>query len=254
MDEKKTNLINLKIIFVVFTSGKMITRWFKKIWKYLKWAILGFLVFSFVGVISYAIVRPPFTPLMFTRIVDQLLNHKKPKIIHKWVNIEDISPNLILAAVAGEDNNFTSHFGVDLRAIKQAQKYNERKKGRRIRGASTITQQTCKNVYLWPSRSYVRKGFELYYTFLVETVWTKKRIMEVYLNMIEMGDGIYGAEAASRVYFKKSAKNLTKREAALIVAAFTNPRKYNVAKPSSYLVNKQQKILSIMRRIGPVKL
>ena len=232
----------------------MITRWLKKVWKYLRWLILGFLVFSVIGVITYAYVRPPFTPLMFTRIIDQIKADKKPKIKHKWVSIEDISPNLILAAVAAEDNNFTKHFGVDFDAIQQAQKYNERKKGKRIRGASTITQQTCKNVYLWSTRSYIRKGMELYFTFLVETVWTKKRIMEVYLNMIEMGDGIYGAEAASRAYFKKPAKKLTRREAALIVAAFPNPRKYNVAKPSSYLLKRQQKILSLMNKIPPVKL
>lgn len=232
----------------------MITRFFKKIWKYLKWIILGFLVFSFIGVLTYAFVNPPFTPLMFTRLFEQISNDKKPKIIHSWVNIEDISPNLVLAAVAAEDNNFTSHFGVDFHAIQQAQKYNERKKGRKIRGASTITQQTCKNVFLLPTRSYIRKGFELYFTFLVEAVWSKKRIMEVYLNMIEMGDGIYGAEAASRVYFKKRAKDLSRKEAALIVAAFPNPRKYNVAKPSSYLVKRQQKILSLMRKIQPVKL
>ncbi len=232
----------------------MITRWVKFCWKYLRWAILGFLVFSVVGVITYSFVRPPFTWLMFSRVIEQISDEKKPKIKHDWVNIDDISPNLILAAVAAEDNNFTTHFGVDFKAIKKAQQYNERKKGRRIRGASTITQQTCKNVFLWSSRSYIRKGFELYFTFLVEAVWSKKRIMEMYLNMIEMGDGIYGAEAASQAFFKKPAKNLTRREAALIVAAFPNPRKYKVNNPSSYLQKRQQKILSLMRNIQAVEL
>jgi len=232
----------------------MITRWVKKVWRYLRWLILGFVVFTFIGVVTFAIVRPPFTALMFTRALEKIAHGKKAKIAHKWVSIENISPNLVLAAIAAEDNNFQTHFGVDFDAIKKAQRYNERKKGRRIRGASTITQQTCKNVYLWPSRSYIRKGFELYFTFLVETVWSKKRIMEVYLNMIEMGDGIYGAEAASRIYFKKSAKNLTRNEAALIVASFPNPRKYSVAKAGGYLIKRQQKILSLMQKLPSVKL
>ncbi|NJK98081.1 MAG: monofunctional biosynthetic peptidoglycan transglycosylase, partial [Bacteroidales bacterium] len=195
-----------------------------------------------------------FTPLMFTRLIDQFRADKDLKIIHKWVSFDEISPNLIQAAVAAEDNNFKKHFGIDLQAIKKAQAYNQRKKGRKIRGASTITQQTCKNIYLWETRSYMRKGMELYFTLLVETVWSKKRIMEVYLNMIEMGDGIYGAEAASRIYFKKSAKNLTPREAALIVASFPNPRKYKVLKPGSYLLKRQQKILSLMKKIPKVVL
>jgi monofunctional biosynthetic peptidoglycan transglycosylase len=186
--------------------------------------------------------------------MEQISENKKPKIIHKWVSIEDISPNLILAAVAAEDNNFTEHFGIDFEAIKKANDYNKKKKGRRIRGASTITQQTCKNVFLWPSRNYVRKGLELYFTFLVETTWSKKRIMEVYLNMIEMGDGVYGAEAAARMYFKKPANKLTRKEAALIVAAFPNPRKYKVAKPGNYLQKRQIKIMSLMSKIKPVKL
>ncbi len=233
---------------------KMITRWIKFFWKYFRWILLGFLVISLSGVITFSIVRPPFTLLMFTRMVEQVSNGKKPKIIHKWVNIEDISPNLIQAAVAAEDNNFNSHFGIDFDAIKKAQKFNDRKKGKKLRGASTITQQTCKNVFLWQTRSYLRKGLELYFTLLVETVWTKKRIMEVYLNMIEMGDGIYGAEAASRIYFKKPAKKLSKQEAALIVASFPNPRKYKVANPSTFLMKRQQRILKLMRQIEPVKL
>lgn len=232
----------------------MVKLWFIKVWKILRWVMLGFFAFTVCGVITFAIVHPPFTPLMFTRLIDQFSDDKELKIKHKWVSLEDISPNLVLAAVASEDNNFTTHFGIDLDAIKKAQQYNERKKGRKIRGASTITQQTCKNVYLWSSRSYLRKGLELYYTVLVETIWTKRRIMEVYLNMIEMGDGIYGAEAASRIYFHKPAKNLTRSEAALIVAAFPNPIKYKVAKPSSFLIRRQQRILSLMQKIEKVEL
>lgn len=184
----------------------MVIRWIRKIWRLSLLIGISFIAFTFCGVLTYAVVRPAFTPLMFTRLIDQFRADKDLKIIHKWVSFDEISPNLIQAAVAAEDNNFKKHFGIDLQAIKKAQAYNQRKKGRKIRGASTITQQTCKNIYLWETRSYMRKGMELYFTLLVETVWSKKRIMEVYLNMIEMGDGIYGAEAASRIYFKKSAK------------------------------------------------
>lgn len=226
----------------------------KKFKIYFKWLVVAFLAFTISGVITLAVVRPPFTPLMFSRVIEKISAGKKPKIYHKWVPIEEISPHLVQAAIAAEDNNFTNHFGIDFNAIKKAARYNERKKGRKIRGASTITQQTCKNVFLWQTRSYIRKGFELYFTLVVETVWSKKRIMEVYLNMIEMGDGIYGAEAASRIYFKKPAGKLTKREAALIVASFPNPRKYHVDKPGNYLIRRQNAILRLMNKIPPVKL
>lgn len=159
---------------------------------------------------------------------------------------------MVLAAVAAEDNNFPNHFGVDFKAIEKAQKYNRR--GKRIRGASTITQQTCKNVYLWQSRNYLRKGLEIYFTFLVEIFWDKERIMEVYLNSIEMGNGIFGVEAASQTYFKKTASRLTRAEAAIIAAAFPNPRKRNPSSPGNYLINRQQLILSLMSKIGPVNL
>lgn len=235
-------------------NENMIKKLVLRAWRLMLLGLLGFFAFTIAGVITYAVVRPPFTPLMFSRLIEQISDNKKPKIIHKWVPIEEISPNLILAAVAAEDNNFTDHFGVDFEAIKKANEYNRKKKGRRIRGASTITQQTCKNVFLWPSRNYLRKGMELYFTFLVETTWSKKRIMEVYLNMIEMGDGVYGAEAAARKYFKKPAKKLTRNEAALIVAAFPNPRKYHVANPGNYLQKRQRKILSLMSKIKPVEL
>lgn len=159
---------------------------------------------------------------------------------------------MVLAAVAAEDNNFLNHHGFDFEAIEKAEEHN--KKSKRIRGASTISQQTCKNVYLWIDRNYVRKGLEVYYTFLVETLWNKKRIMEVYLNSIEMGNGIFGVEAASRTYFKKPASQLTRAEAALLVASFPNPRRRNPGTPGQYLINRQQLILSLMAKIEKVDL
>jgi len=220
---------------------------FRKVKVFLKYFILVFLLFSLSGVLIYRFIPIPFTPLMFQRAFEQKADGKKIHIKHKWVSFNKISPNMILAAIAAEDNNFKNHYGVDFEAIEKAQKYNKQRK--RLRGASTITQQTCKNVYLWLGRNYVRKGLEVYYTFLVETFWSKKRIMEVYLNSIEMGDGIFGIEAASRTYFKKPASQLTRAESALIAASFPNPRKRNPAAPSVYMLNRQQLILSLMNKL-----
>ena len=159
---------------------------------------------------------------------------------------------MVQAAIAAEDNNFVNHFGIDFKAIEKAYEYNKR--GKRIRGASTITQQTCKNIFLWQNRTYVRKALEVYFTLTVELFWSKKRIMEVYLNSIEMGDGIYGIEAASQYYFKKPASKLTPGEAALIAAIFPNPRHRNPAAPNAYLLNRQKTILNLMYKIGKINL
>jgi len=225
---------------------------FRRVWVILKYFFLCFFIFSISGVLIYRFIPVPFTYLMFQRTFEQIADGKKVHMKHKWVSIDKISPNMVLAAVAAEDNNFSIHRGFDFEAIEKAQQHN--KQSKRIRGASTITQQTCKNVYLWLGRNYVRKGLEMYYTFLVETFWSKKRIMEVYLNSIEMGDGIFGIEAASRTYFKKPASQLTRAEAAMIAATFPNPRKRNPAAPSVYLVNRQQLILSLMNKIERVDL
>jgi monofunctional glycosyltransferase len=224
----------------------------RRAWLVLKYSILAFLIFSISGVLLYKFIPVPFTALMFQRAYEQAADGKKMHIKHQWVAIDKISPNMILAAIAAEDNNFANHYGIDFEAIEKAQKFNKRSK--RLRGASTITQQTCKNVYLWIGRNYIRKGLEVYYTLMVETFWSKKRIMEVYLNSIEMGNGIFGIEAASQAYFKKPASKLSRSEAALIAAAFPNPRKRNPASPGNYLINRQQTILSIMNKIGKINL
>lgn len=158
---------------------------------------------------------------------------------------------MIQAVVASEDNRFRDHHGFDMQAIKKAADYN--KKHRRKRGASTISQQVAKNVFLWPARTWIRKGFEVYFTFLIETIWSKKRIMVVYLNVIETGNGIYGVEAASRKYFNKPALKLTRGESALIAACLPNPRKRNPARPTPYLLRRQAKIMDLMRKIGPLE-
>jgi monofunctional glycosyltransferase len=217
------------------------------IMRFFRNIILFFFVSTILVTVLYRFVPPPATPLMLMRVVAQLADGRAPKMQKKWVPLSDISENLELAVIASEDNNFTSHFGIDLKAIEKAQKLNKR--GRKLRGASTITQQTAKNVFLWPSRTWVRKGLELYFTFLIEGIWGKERIMEVYLNSIEMGDGIYGAEVASREYFHKPAKNLTRAEAASIAAVLPNPRRWHPNMPSAFIQRKKGRIMANMSRV-----
>ena len=157
-----------------------------------------------------------------------------------------------LAAMAAEDQKFEDHFGFDMEAIKKAEEYNAKHKGKKVHGASTISQQTAKNVFLFPSRSWIRKGFEVYFTFLIEIFWSKERIMEVYLNVIETGDGIYGAEAAAQEYFQKPAKKLSVREAALIAAILPNPRKWSPVHPSPFVQRKSQRIIQFMSDLTPI--
>lgn len=223
----------------------------KKIWKIFLWVALGFLGSTLFFIILYSFVNPPVTPLMISRAL--LKNPDDGRVgIHKdWVSFREISPNMIKAVVASEDNRFLEHWGIDVEAVQKAVAYNKRH--RRKHGASTITQQVAKNVFLWPARSWIRKGFELYFTVMIEVVWSKKRIMVVYLNIIETGNGVYGVEAAARKYFRKPAAKLTRGEAALIAAALPNPRKRNPAKPTPYLLRRQARILNLMNKIGEVK-
>jgi monofunctional glycosyltransferase len=201
-------------------------------------------------VILFRFVPVPVTPLMIIRCVEQKLDGKDLKLKKNWVPLEQISSHLPLAVVCSEDQNFLNHSGFDFNAIEKAMKHNERSK--RKRGASTISQQTAKNLFLWPGRSWIRKGLEVYFTFLIELTWSKQRIMEVYLNIIEMGDGVYGAEAAGKNFFRKSAKNLSASEAALIAAVLPNPRKFSAAKPSRYVAARQQWVLRQMGHWGGV--
>ena len=200
----------------------------------------------------YKFVPVYITPLMVVRSVEQLFSDDKMSMKKEWVSIDKISPNMVNAVVASEDNLFMSHFGFDFDAIEKAQKRNKR--GGRIYGASTITQQTAKNVFLFPHRSWVRKGLEAYFTLLIELLWSKERIMEVYLNVIETGKGIYGVQRASQIYFDKPASQLTKSQAALIAGALPNPLRFNPAAPSAYLYKRQSQILKLMSLIGNVEL
>jgi len=220
----------------------------RKILNFIWRAIVCFVVVSILSVILFRWVPVPVTPLMLIRCVEQKMDGKKMHLEHDWEPFENITPKLQLAVVCSEDQNYLKHFGFDWGAIQKAMKENEQ--GKHIRGASTITQQTAKNVFLWPGRSYIRKAFEVWFTLLIEIFWSKERIMEVYLNSIEMGDGVYGAEAASQHWFKKKASKLTKDEAAAIAAILPNPLRYKANPPSSYISKRKEWIKQQMNYWG----
>lgn len=213
-------------------------------------AALWFFGISIFLVLLFKYVPVPITPLMVIRVIENKLDGKDVYLIHDWVPIEDISNNLQKAVVASEDGTFLKHNGFDFNAMQKAFKNNER--GRRIKGGSTISQQTAKNVFLWHGRSYLRKGLEAYFTVLIEFIWGKERIMEVYLNSIEMGDGIYGAQAATEYWYRKGASSLTPIQAAGIAAILPNPRKYKATSSSSYINNRKTKIMRVMRQVGKI--
>lgn len=227
---------------------------FKKLKKLLLKIILVFFISTIAAVIVFRFVPVPVTLLMLWRCVEQKADGQPMTLKKDWVPLTDISNSLQLAVVTSEDQNFLFHHGFDFEAIEKAIKYNERqqkrKKHPRVRGASTISQQCAKNAFLFPARNFVRKGLEVYFTLLIELFWSKQRIMEVYLNIIEMGDGIYGAEAAAQTYFHKHAKNLSAAQAALITACLPNPLRFNPASPSGYVLKRQAAILTQMNLWG----
>lgn len=187
---------------------------------------------------------------MVQRYFEQKADGKKGKLDKDWKDFEDISDNMKRAAVSAEDQLFLHHMGFDIKAIEKAYKSNTKHK--KVKGGSTISQQTAKNVFLWPGRSWLRKGFEVYFTLLIEFFWSKERILEVYLNVIEMGNGIYGAEAAAQNYYGKSCARLSRREAALIAACFPNPLRWSPKRPTAYIYHRQSLIIRNMRRLGPL--
>lgn len=188
---------------------------------------------------------------MLIRCAEQFVDDKELRLKKDWEPMENISPHLQLAVIAAEDQNFLNHFGFDWKAIDKAMTHNKR--GKRIRGASTITQQTAKNVFLWPSRSWLRKGLEVYFTFLLEMLWSKERILEVYLNVVEFGQGVYGAEAAAQYYFGKTAKTLSPDQAAGLAAVLPNPRKYSVNKPGIFVQKRKGWIKKQMQNLGALE-
>ena len=221
-------------------------RWGRLIRNFLATLALLFIVAPVLAVIVYRFVPPPITILMIERMMDG------KGLDHRWRPLSEMSPALPRAAIAAEDAKFCSHHGFDLNAIEKAADHNDQKPGR-IRGGSTISQQTAKNVFLWPERSWIRKGFEAYFTVLIELIWGKHRIMEVYLNTVEMGPGVYGVEAAAQKYFHVSAKDVNPVQAARLIAILPSPLKWQVIDPGSYVRRRDRKIDAAegtVRRIG----
>lgn len=222
------------------------------LWDIIKKFLIIFIGSSVLAVVMYRYVPVYVTPLMVIRAVEQKQADKPIKLKHKWLSLDKISHNMVQAVVASEDNLFMEHNGFDFDQIEKAIK--EAKSGKRNRGASTISQQTAKNVFLWNGGGWFRKGLEAYFTVLIELLWSKERIMEIYLNSIEMGYGIYGVEAVAKEHFNKKAAKLTKREAALIAATLPNPLRYNSANPSAYMRKRQRQIVSLMDKIAPAEM
>lgn len=216
-----------------------------KIFKIVKKIIFYFFCISIVSTILFRFVPIPFTPLMLIRTIEYAFEGKFVGIDYSWKSKKKISDNMRLAVVAAEDQKFYQHYGFDVEAIKKAIAYNKRATTK-LKGGSTISQQCAKNVFLWQGRNWIRKGLEVYFTLLIELLWSKERILEVYLNVIEMGIGVYGVESASEYYYNKSANSLSKEEAAGLASILPNPRKW-----SPNTMNKKKRwILRQMRNIG----
>lgn len=214
--------------------------------KFFFWSV----IFSVTLVVLFKFVPVPVTPLMVIRYFENPSKNKMWK--HDWVPIEKMSKNIQIAVICSEDQKFLSHNGFDIEAIEKAYKYN--KKGKQIKGGSTISQQTAKNIFLWQKRSWLRKGLETYFTFLIEKLWSKERILEVYLNSIEMGNNIYGIQAAAQYWFKKPAIKLTTNEAAAIASILPNPRIYRAKPASTYIQKRTQWTVKQMQFFGTLDL
>ena len=214
----------------------------KSFWKYLKRFFLFLLISHLAYLLICKYVNPPITITQLVSIAEG--NGFK----RSYVSFEEMSPNIRLAVMASEDQLFPDHDGFDIKAIKKAMKYNQ-KHPNKIRGASTISQQVAKNVFLWQHGGFFRKGLEVYFTFMIECLWSKERILEVYLNVAEMGTGIFGVQAASEVYFKKDALRLTAVEAAMIAAALPNPKKFTVKPASRYVLRRYPNIIRQMNNL-----
>ncbi len=219
----------------------------QKIKNLLKWIVVAFFASTILSVVALRWLPVYFTPLMFIRLGQQMEEGKSLTLHHHWVPLEEISPSLPTAVMASEDARFLEHHGFDFKAIEHAMVRNMKHPKKNRLGGSTISQQTAKNVFLWPGRSWVRKGLEAYFTFLIELMWSKQRIMEVYLNSIEMGDGIYGADAVAEHHFHTTADKLSLEQCALIAASLPNPRRFNSASPGSYMLKRQKHIVHEMR-------
>ena len=211
--------------------------------------MVAFFASTILSVVALRFIPVVVTPLMLIRCYEQLKAGEELKLSHDWEPLSNISKDLPIAVMSSEDAKFLDHHGFDFEAIEKAAERNQKHPEKQKLGASTITQQTAKNVFLWPGRTWVRKGLEVYFTSLIELMWPKERIMEVYLNSIEMGDGIYGAQAVAEEHFNTDAKSLTKAQCALIAATLPNPRRFSSKNPSAYMLKRQKRILREMKYV-----
>lgn len=214
--------------------------------------VVAFFASTILSVVALRFIPVYFTPLMFIRLYEQVKEGRELRLSHHWVSLDQISEQMPVAVMASEDANFQKHHGFDFKAIESAAKRNKEHPEKRKLGASTISQQTAKNVFLWPGRSWLRKGLEVYFTAMIELMWSKERIMEVYLNSIEMGEGIYGVEAVSQENWGVSARDLSAAQCALIAVTLPNPRRFSSKHPSAYMLKRQQRILHEMKFVKPL--
>ncbi|MCD7713622.1 MAG: monofunctional biosynthetic peptidoglycan transglycosylase [Prevotella sp.] len=219
----------------------------KLVLKIITWVLALFFGTTILAVLLFRHVPVYATPLMFIRLAEQAKAGSQLRLYHRWMPLDEMAPSMPVAVMASEDQRFLLHHGFDVQAIKAAQEHN--KTGKTMHGASTISQQTAKNVFLWPGRSWLRKGLEAYFTVLIELLWDKHRIMEVYLNSIEMGDGIYGTFSAAKHKFGRAPAEMTRGQCALLAATLPNPRRFDAANPSAYMLKRQRQIEQQMKFI-----
>jgi len=224
------------------TKGRAPAKSAKSLWRRaLKWVLIAALA-PHLLLLIYGILPPPITPLMVLRLAQSEGLHKE------WVSLKEIQPYLAYSVIAAEDNRFCQHAGVDWQELnEQIERY---KAGEETRGASTVTMQTVKNLILWPGRDPLRKGLEIYFAHYLDFIWSKRRIMEVYLNVVEWDNGVYGAEAAARHHFKRQAGDLTPGQAALLAATLPNPREWNAGKPGPYVSSRSRIIAGRVEQLG----
>ncbi len=244
MNNNKKNKVNGKNI-------KRSRRNIKRIAKILSFIIAAFIVYSVLVILFFKWINPPTSAFIQSNYYPEFSNIFSGDVaIVKWTPLNRISKQMILAVIASEDQKFPTHFGFDIEEIEKA--IEDKFKGKRLRGASTITQQVAKNLFLWPAKDFLRKGMESYYTILLEIFWSKKRIIETYLNIAEFGNDVYGAETAAQKYFHKPASRLSEYEAALLAAVLPNPKKFKIENPGAYLRERQKEIIKQMKQLGGV--
>lgn len=227
-----------------------------KVYRYILNTLFKYLLLSLLATVLVTLpfkwFSPPMTSFMIQRVfMAWLHDNKSYRLNYQWQDWNSISPYVALAVIASEDQRFLQHSGFDL--VEMADAFQDHLDGKRMRGASTVSQQVAKNLYLWPGQNFMRKGMEAYFTVLIETLWTKRRIMEIYLNSAEFGRGVFGVEAAAKKYFRSTAKQLTREQAALLVAVLPNPHRFRVNNPSAYVRERQNNILKNMQLLGGLK-